>query len=64
MYEYLKQMLEYIKTYNELPKDSIQFNDICLELYNNSNNLNDYQVQSLDLVLKYVIQFMRIHLLY
>ena len=52
MYEYLKQMLEYIKTYNELPKDSIQFNDICLELYNNSNNLNDYQVQSLDLVLK------------
>lgn len=52
MYEYLKQMLEYIKTYNELPKDSIQFNDICLELYNDSSNLNDYQVQSLDLVLK------------
>lgn len=50
---YLKELLEYIKQYGELPKDNaIDFNQICMELYNNRDNLDTIQIESLDYVLK------------
>lgn len=50
--QYLNELLEYIKSYGELPKDNIiNFNNLCLSLYNEPH-LNEDQIQILDLVLK------------
>lgn len=50
---YLKELLEYIKEYGELPKDNaIDFTSICISLYENRNNLDNVQIESLSYVLK------------
>ena len=51
--EQLNQLLEYVKSYGELPKNNnIDLNQISLFIYQYKDNLTEDQLDTLELIIK------------